>query len=70
LFTADIDECSSPDLNKCHANATCTDTEGGYKCQCVCGFTDITFGDGTECSESDVDIASVSRGELWRSVGC
>ena len=38
----DIDEC----LNKpCHNNATCTDTEGSFECQCDNGFS----GSGLNC---------------------
>ncbi|XP_039262210.2 uncharacterized protein LOC120338298 [Styela clava] len=41
----DIDECASPDLNKCHELATCTNTIGSYLCNCEAGFS----GDGFEC---------------------
>ncbi|KAH9629879.1 hypothetical protein HF086_013414 [Spodoptera exigua] len=29
---ADVDECSSSDLNDCHQFATCTNTWGGFNC--------------------------------------
>ena len=38
----DINECSS---NPCHDNATCTDNEGSFDCQCKDGFS----GDGLSC---------------------
>ena len=41
-----VDECLD---NPCHADATCTDTEGSYDCACNEGFE----GDGTECVAVD-----------------
>ena len=46
LFHADIDECESPDLNNCHANAQCTNTKGSFSCFCNPGYT----GDGINCT--------------------
>ena len=40
LFT-DIDECATGTHN-CHGNATCSNSIGGFSCQCKAGFT----GDG------------------------
>ena len=40
----DIDECLR-ELDDCDANATCTNTNGSYECQCIMGFT----GDGKDC---------------------
>ena len=40
----DIDECSQ--ANICHAQATCTNTEGSYLCTCDTGYT----GNGTYCA--------------------
>ncbi|KAK2556683.1 Angiopoietin-1 receptor [Acropora cervicornis] len=34
----DFDECQSPDLNKCHEKAFCTNTPGAYNCTCVKGY--------------------------------
>ena len=33
-------------MNLCHTNASCTNTNGSYECQCLPGFT----GDGVNCS--------------------
>ena len=44
-FFADIDECSSGN-NTCHVNATCSNTDGSYDCECLPGF----MGDGFNCS--------------------
>ena len=33
------------DMNDCHDNATCIDTEGSYKCECKEGFS----GSGVIC---------------------
>jgi len=43
ICESDIDECS---LNKCHQNATCTNTKGSYNCTCKDGFV----GDGKDCA--------------------
>ena len=42
---SDIDECSSGN-HKCDPNATCTNTEGSYQCQCNSGYT----GNGYNCA--------------------
>ena len=39
----DINECSS---NPCHLNATCTDNEGAFDCECNVGYS----GNGFSCS--------------------
>ncbi|XP_074600122.1 protein kinase C-binding protein NELL2-like isoform X2 [Brevipalpus obovatus] len=44
-FCLDIDECSSPNMNKCHLNAKCINTQGGHTCECLPGFK----GDGIDC---------------------
>ena len=41
----DIDECSGGSF-PCGNNATCTDTDGSFECDCVTGF----FGDGFNCT--------------------
>ena len=41
----DVDECSR-NLDNCHSNATCSDTEGSFDCTCDSGFE----GDGVNCS--------------------
>ena len=47
ILYSDIDECSASQDN-CHINASCSNTEGSYGCQCVPGFT----GDGFTCSSN------------------
>ena len=39
----DVIECSS---NPCHPNATCTDNEGSFVCECNVGYS----GNGFNCS--------------------
>ena len=41
---SDMDECSHPELNVCHPDATCLNTEGSFKCLCKQGFS----GDGID----------------------
>ena len=42
-FYSDINECLT---NPCHSAASCTNTEGSYKCACNTGYT----GNGLLCS--------------------
>ena len=42
---ADIDECENG-TNSCDVNAQCNNTEGGYNCSCLIGYT----GDGFNCT--------------------
>ncbi len=44
---SDVDECTD-DPTACHADATCTNTDGGFTCACNDGFV----GDGATCSAS------------------
>ena len=43
-YFIDIDECSQRS-HTCDKNATCTNTDGSFKCQCEIGFS----GDGHTC---------------------
>ncbi|XP_032591204.2 flocculation protein FLO11 [Drosophila grimshawi] len=36
----DLDECHSPELNDCHASATCTNSWGSFQCVCEAGLRD------------------------------
>ena len=54
-FCADIDECSSMD-NPCHTNASCTNTNGSYTCECVSGFT----GNGTICASKKMSMVAIA----------
>ena len=42
---ADVDECLE-DLDECHLNAICINTNGSFLCLCNDGFT----GDGISCT--------------------
>ena len=45
MFIIDINECTD-NTHTCHANAICTNTEGGYNCVCRSGHT----GNGEVCT--------------------
>ena len=45
LLVSDIDECQE-NTDNCHNNATCSNNEGSFDCQCIQGYT----GDGTDCA--------------------
>ncbi|XP_041432235.1 uromodulin-like [Xenopus laevis] len=57
----DINECSSPDLNKCHSSATCINYVGTYTCQCPPGV----YGDGKNC-----EIDPCTRGVCGNNNEC
>lgn len=43
-YYSDIDECDTG-ADNCHGNAICTDTDGGFYCNCTQGYE----GDGEHC---------------------
>jgi hypothetical protein len=45
LTPLDVNECKPGAGNDCHPDATCEDSEGGFKCACKDGF----IGDGKSC---------------------
>ena len=45
LPVSDINECQE-NTDTCHDNATCSNTEGSFDCQCKQGYT----GDGINCA--------------------
>ena len=40
-----MDECEEGRVNNCHRDATCTNTDGSYTCDCQSGLT----GNGKFC---------------------
>ena len=46
-----VDECDAANgsdfVHNCHGNATCTDTDGSFECQCDIGYE----GDGVNCTD-------------------
>jgi len=47
----DINECQNKS-NSCHADATCYNTVGSYKCSCNTGYE----GDGYTCSGMSTEV--------------
>ena len=45
IFFLDVNECGN-DINNCHANASCINTDGNFTCSCISGFT----GNGIICN--------------------
>ena len=54
----DIDECTSQ-LDNCHENAACSNTFGGFVCNCNGGFD----GDGVNCTSKLVTFSGHERTE-------
>lgn len=48
MTCADVDECAA-DESPCDANASCTNSDGSYACECNAGWT----GDGATCEKID-----------------
>ena len=49
FFFSDVDECSS-DPDVCTSEANCTNTEGGFSCQCPFGYIGDGRSDGNGCT--------------------
>ncbi len=45
FFSSDLDECALK-TDSCDSNANCTNTDGGYSCNCLKGYK----GDGFSCT--------------------
>ena len=54
---SDIDECANTKLNNCSLLATCSNTGGGFICQCNVGFR----GDGVNCASKFLVIQIVRQ---------
>ena len=54
IFLLDINECLT---NPCHVNASCTDNEGSFDCQCRNGFA----GNGITCLGKRVSLIDSSQ---------
>lgn len=42
-YFTDINECASAGTNNCSSNTICTNTLGGYECNCVDGYHSDSF---------------------------
>ena len=62
-ISTDIDECAQG-LDRCHEHAMCTNTRGGYTCECRAGFT----GDGFNCQGGCRIETTASR--IWFQSQC
>ena len=49
LFYLDVDECAEQ-MDNCHLDANCINTEGDFQCQCKDGF----MGSGISCTGASV----------------
>ncbi len=54
---SDVDECRNSELNTCHLDAFCTNSEGSFTCTCQDGFV----GDGRACQEYRGPLSSPSQ---------
>lgn len=61
----DTDECVQSGT-VCHRNAACNDTDGGFVCQCLPGFT----GDGNTTCDSELLFMTLAYSPLADTVEC
>ena len=63
----DIDECEE-EIDNCHADASCTNTDGSFNCTCLTGYS----GDGVSClgklRSAEMDYISLSSDWLRYSL--
>ena len=52
----DFDECTQTEHN-CHEHATCTNSEGSYRCECNTGYR----GDGFECEDHNECVPGLNE---------
>ena len=54
---SDVDECNGGTdgtmWHDCHANATCTNTDGSFTCACDIGYEEVDPINGIDCSDID-----------------
>ena len=63
FFTEFLDnnECADG-TNNCHANATCTNTDGSFTCACNTGYS----GNGVTCTGRQRMLTAIGNGSfLW-----
>ncbi|XP_019627934.1 PREDICTED: mucin-like protein [Branchiostoma belcheri] len=64
VTVTDIDECASDVTNLCHVNADCTNTDGGYSCTCIDGYSDVSEGgsiSGSTCQATPTPTPAASQ---------
>ncbi|XP_059471565.1 mucin-5AC isoform X2 [Neocloeon triangulifer] len=68
----DLDECINPELNDCHAKATCTNIFGTFRCACPAGLRDPWAGNvqrsGRQCEACTADFCN-NRGQCSFGAG-
>ncbi|XP_077131187.1 uromodulin-like [Ranitomeya variabilis] len=65
-YCVDIDECASPELNRCNSSASCINYYGSYSCVCPYGY----FGDGFHCEVDECKNGVCGLGtECIKSLG-
>lgn len=69
---ADLDECSSPEMNDCHPLGKCTNLFGTFQCACPDGYRDPWIGNaqrsGRTCETCDPGQCNL-RGECFFQAG-
>jgi hypothetical protein len=55
---SDVDECSeSSEVDVCVSEANCTNTKGGFSCQCPFGYIGDGRSDGNGCTGIKINCA-------------
>uniref|UniRef100_A0A0K0DXB5 Phosphoglycerate mutase (2,3-diphosphoglycerate-independent) n=1 Tax=Strongyloides stercoralis TaxID=6248 RepID=A0A0K0DXB5_STRER len=66
-----IDECANDELNNCHKDAICINTNNGYECKCKNGFIDrIPFTNiGRDCKKIN-DLCENGKNDCDKNAKC
>lgn len=55
FLLSDVNDCADP--SSCHPNATCTNFDGGFECDCLSGF----LGDGINNCNGELSIPTFAH---------
>lgn len=68
-----VDECARKDLNTCHEDAVCIDTDDSYKCVCKHDFIDLDDlrNPGQHCQKKNFnDRCEIGKNDCGENAQC